>query len=39
VQFDLFSEAVRNDAPVPTGPEDAVGNLVVIERIFAAARA
>jgi predicted dehydrogenase len=39
VQFDLFSEAVRNDAPVPTGPEDAVGNLVVLERIFAAARA
>ena len=39
VQVDLFSKAVRTDTPVPTGPEDAVGNLMVIERIFADARA
>ncbi|MGH8874237.1 MAG: Gfo/Idh/MocA family protein [Acidimicrobiia bacterium] len=35
VQADAFSRAIREDAPVPTGPEDAVANLVVLERIFA----
>jgi hypothetical protein len=39
VQADLFSQAIRNNSPVPTGPEDAVGNLVVMERIFADATA
>jgi predicted dehydrogenase len=37
VQADLFSHAIRHDEAVPTHPEDAVANLVVIERIFAAA--
>lgn len=35
IQADLFAEAVRRDQPVPTGPEDAVANLEVIEAIFA----
>lgn len=35
IQVDAFSRSVREDNPVPTPPEDAVGNLVVIERIFA----
>lgn len=35
IQVDAFSRSVREDDPVPTPPEDAVGNLVVIERIFA----
>ena len=37
VQADAFSRAIRNNAPVPTGPEDAVANLKVIEEIFASA--
>ena len=37
VQVDAFSHAVRTGAPVPTPPEDAVANLEVLERIFAAA--
>ena len=39
LQADAFSRAIRNDTPVPTGPEDAVANLAVIDRIFAAAAA
>ncbi len=39
VQADAFSVAVREDAPVPTPPADAVANLEVIERIFADAAA
>lgn len=39
VQADLFSRAIRQDSPVPTDPEDAVGNLFVLERIFAEAKA
>jgi predicted dehydrogenase len=35
VQADAFSRAIRDDAPVPNQPEDAVANLVVLERIFA----
>ena len=35
VQADSFARAVRDDAPVPTPAEDAVGNLTVIEQIFA----
>jgi predicted dehydrogenase len=35
VQADAFSKAVRDDTPVPTDPEDAVANLIVLERIFA----
>ncbi len=37
VQADAFSSAILNDGPVPTPPEDAVANLRVLERIFAAA--
>jgi predicted dehydrogenase len=35
VQADAFSLAIREDLPVPTDPEDAVANLIVMERIFA----
>jgi predicted dehydrogenase len=35
VQGDAFSAAVRDGTPVPIPPTDAVGNLVVIERILA----
>jgi predicted dehydrogenase len=35
VQADSFSRAVREDTPVPTDPEDAVANLIVLERVFA----
>ncbi len=35
VQADAFSKAIRDDTQVPTGPEDAVANLEVIERVFA----
>lgn len=34
IQGDLFSQAVLNDAPVPTPLEDAVANMKVIEAIF-----
>ena len=37
VQADAFSRALRNDTEVPTPPIDAVRNLEVIEKIFAAA--
>jgi predicted dehydrogenase len=33
-QADAFSAAIRDDSPVPIPPEDAIGNLVVIERIL-----
>lgn len=39
VQGDAFSAAIRDGVPVPTPPEDAIANLAVIERIFAAASA
>ena len=35
VQADAFSRSIREGAPVPTSPEDAVANLEVMERIFA----
>jgi predicted dehydrogenase len=35
IQADAFSRAIREEGPVPTPPADAVGNLMVIERIFA----
>ena len=35
IQMDAFSRSVRENSPVPTPPEDAIGNLVLIERIFA----
>ena len=35
VEVDAFSRAIREDTPVPTDPQDAVDNLVVLERIFA----
>ncbi|MGH8914413.1 MAG: Gfo/Idh/MocA family protein [Acidimicrobiia bacterium] len=35
VQADAFSRAIRDDTPVPTPPDDAVANLIVLERIFA----
>jgi predicted dehydrogenase len=37
VQADAFSQAVRNGGPVPTDPDDAVRNLVVLERIIESA--
>jgi predicted dehydrogenase len=38
IQSDLFSEAVRNDTPVPTSLEDAIANMKVIEAIFRSGR-
>jgi predicted dehydrogenase len=35
IQADAFSRAIRDDTPVPTDPDDAVANLVVMERIVA----
>ena len=37
VEADRFAAAVLDGAPLPTPPEDAVANLRVIERLFAAA--
>lgn len=37
VQGEQFSAAIRDGAPVPTPPEDAVANMTVIERVFTAA--
>jgi predicted dehydrogenase len=37
VQADVLSAAVRGQAPLPFPPSDAIANLEVIERIFAAA--
>ena len=34
IQGDLFSLAILNDTPVPTPLEDAVNNMIVIERLF-----
>jgi predicted dehydrogenase len=39
VQADAFSRAIRKGTPVPTPPQDAVSNLLVMERIFADAAA
>lgn len=39
LQADAFSHAIRAGEPVPTPPEDAVANLVVMERIVADAEA
>jgi len=36
-QCDAFSTAIRDGTPVPVPPSDAVGNMVVIEQILAAA--
>ncbi|MDQ3013218.1 MAG: Gfo/Idh/MocA family oxidoreductase, partial [Acidobacteriota bacterium] len=38
IEFDLFSQAVINDTPVPTPLEDAVANMKVIEAVFESAR-
>ncbi len=38
VQGDAFSAAVRGGTPVPIPPDDAVGNLAVIEQILSAGR-
>ena len=37
-EADAFAEAVLAGGPAPVGPEDAIANLRVIERLFAAAR-
>jgi predicted dehydrogenase len=37
-EADAFAEAVLAGRPAPVGPEDAIANLRVIERLFAAAR-
>ena len=34
IQADLFSLAILNDTPVPTPLQDAVDNMIVIERLF-----
>jgi predicted dehydrogenase len=34
VQGDAFSRAIRGGTPVPTPPEDALGNLAVMEQII-----
>ena len=34
IQGDLFSLAILNDTPVPTPLQDAVDNMIVIERLF-----
>ena len=34
VQADAFAAAVRDGAPVPIPPEDAIGTLAVIKRIL-----
>lgn len=39
IQADAFSEAVRRGGPVPTPPEDALGNLAVIASILEGAEA
>ena len=36
VEADAFAAAILDDLPTPVPPEDAVANLRVIERIFAA---
>ena len=38
-EADVFAEAVFAGGPAPVGPEDAIANLRVIERLFAAAPA
>ena len=38
VEAAAFATAVLDGSPLPVGPDDAVGNLRVIERIFDAAR-
>jgi predicted dehydrogenase len=38
VQADAFAAAIRDGAPVPIDPQDAIGNLAVIERIRTSAR-
>ena len=37
IQGDLFSQAIRQDTPVPTPIADAVGNMKVIEALFRSA--
>lgn len=37
-QLRAFVAAVRDDAPIPTGPADAIANMRAIEAIYAAAR-
>ena len=37
-QLRAFVAAVRDGTPVPTGPEDAIRNMRVIESIYASAR-
>ncbi len=34
IQVDLFSLAILNDSPVPTPLQDAVDNMIVIERLM-----
>ena len=38
IEGDLMSEAILNDTPVPTPPQDAVANMAVIEGIFRSGR-
>jgi len=38
LQAELFAQAIIDDTPVPTPPEDGVANMKVIERVFEAAK-
>lgn len=38
IQGDLFSQSIINNLPVPTAMEDALNNMLVIERIFKSAK-
>lgn len=38
IQAELFTQAVLDDTPVPTPPEDGVANMRVIERVLEAAK-
>ena len=37
IQAELFARAIREDTPVPVDPSDAIANMEVLDRIFAAA--
>jgi predicted dehydrogenase len=38
IQAELFAQAVLDDTPVPTPPQDGVANMRVIERVLKAAQ-
>ena len=38
IQAELFAQAILDDGPVPTPPEDGVANMKVVERVFEASK-